>query len=111
MWEPLRKFLYGPSEGPLTLPEPPYDPALEPPPLGDSHRRGMAAVRLLGDPTLAEAWAEMEREAYQAFVGSAPLDTAKREEAYRIVQVIALVRSRLIHYRDVARLRQERDAA
>lgn len=109
MWEPLRRFLYGPVE--LPPPEPTYDPTLEPPPLGDQHRRGMAAVRLLGDPTLAEAFYEIRAEAYQAFVGSGPAEAAKREEAYRIIQAVELVRSKLIHYRDAARLRQERDAA
>lgn len=111
MYEWLRRFIYGPPEEPLPEPEPAYDPALEPPPLGDIHRRGLAAVRLLADPTLAEAFAELRAEAYQAFVGSGPNDSAKREEAYRLVQVIELLRAKLIHYRDTARIRQERDAA
>ena len=107
----IKKFWYGPPEEPLPEPEPVYDPALEPPPLGDIHRRGMAAVRLLGDQTLAEAFAALRGEAYQAFAGSGPDELAKREEAYRMLQVIELLRHKLIQYRDAARLREERDAA
>jgi hypothetical protein len=106
MWEPFRKFLYGPVEAPPPPPAPVYDPTLEPPPLGDAIRRGEAAIRLLGDPTLAEAFHEIRVEVYQNFVGSKPQDQLTREEAYRVLQALELVRSKLIHYRDTARMRQ-----
>jgi hypothetical protein len=111
MWEPLRKLIYGPPPGELTPTPAPYDPQHEPPPLGDVIRRGAAAVRLLGDPTLAEAFHEIRVEVYQSFVGSKPTETVTREEAYRMLQALELVRQKLIHYRDAAKLRQDREAA
>jgi hypothetical protein len=103
--------LYGPPPGPLTPTPPPYDPQHEPPPLGDIIRRGAAGVRLLGDPTLAEAFHEIRVEIYQSFVGSKPGETVKREEAYRMLQALEAVRSKLIHYRDAAKLREGQEAA
>jgi len=106
MWRFVANFLYGPPEEPTPAP-PAYDPEHEPPPLGDVIQRGMAATRLLGDPTLAEAFKEIRAEAYQDFVGSKPTEAARREEVYRIIQALELVRQKLIHYRDTARLRED----
>jgi len=96
---------------PIPLTEPAYDPEHEPPPLDDVIQRGMAATRLLGDPTLAEAFQDLRVEAYQDFAASKPTETARREEAYRMLQNLELVRQKLVHYRNAARLRQGGEAA
>jgi len=109
MWTVLQRWMSGPP-APPPLPIPTYNPEHEPPPLDDVIQRGMAATRLLGDPTLAEAFNELRAEAYQDFAGSKPTEAGRREEAYRMLQNLELVRQKLVHYRNAARLRQDEAA-
>lgn len=88
-----------------------YDPADEPAPLDDAFRRGEAAHRLLNDPTLAEAFADIRADAWKKFLETLPGDTAKREELYRIVQAVGMLRAKLIAYRGDARIRAAARAA
>ena len=90
-------------------PEPPYDPALEPPPLGDILQRGMAAQRLLGDPTLAEAFAAVRRDNYDAWLvaDSQELCDSLHREARALDRVAAKLRG----YIGAAKLRAAQDEA
>lgn len=111
MWN-ITKLLYRPRPPAPLGEQPEYDPSLEPPPLGDVIRRGEAAHRLLNDPTLAEAFAELRADSYRQWIDSKPADAPAREELYRITQALELVRGKLIAYRGAAQVRvAERDAA
>jgi hypothetical protein len=59
-----------------------YDPDDEPAPLGDVHRRGEAAHRLLNDPTLAEAFRELRENLYAEWMATDPKQATRREELY-----------------------------
>jgi hypothetical protein len=69
-----------------------YNPDDEPAPLGDVHRRGDAAHRLLNDPTLAEAFRELREDLYA-------------EEIYYEAHALNRVTGKLIAYRAAARIR------
>ena len=106
----IRRVIQRRLNPPPPAPAPAYNPEHEPQPLDDVIQRGLAATRLLlGDPTLAEAFAELRAEAYQVFAGSARDELEKREEAYRMLQSLELVRMKLVKYRADARLRELRD--
>lgn len=82
-----------------------YDPALEPAPLGDVIRRGMAADRLLNDPTWAEAVDELRKEAYAAWFDTKPDDRDAREALYRDAHALERMVTKLIKYRAFGRMR------
>lgn len=61
----------------------------------DKERRGRAARDLLNSPAFANVMAEMERDAFDAFVGSGLMETKEREIAYLRTVAIRQVRSML----------------
>jgi len=71
----------------------------------DVIRRGDQASRLLQDPVLAAAFAEIRQDAYRLWLDSKPSEHDRREELYRIVQALELVRSKLRTYRGAAQVR------
>jgi hypothetical protein len=79
----------------------PDEPLLHVPPLPveDVIRRGDQASRLLQDPVLAAAFAEIRQDAYRMWLDSKPSEDVRREELYRIVQALELVRGKLRAYR------------
>jgi hypothetical protein len=88
-----------------------YNPDDEPAPLGDVHRRGEAAHRLLNDPTLAEAFRELREDLYAEWMASDPKGAARREELYYEAHALARVTAKLIAYRAAARIRADARAA
>jgi hypothetical protein len=88
---------------------PPYDPALEPPPLGDILRRGMAAQRLLGDPTLAEAFEAVRRDNYAAWLISDSPELC--DSLHREARALDRVAAKLRGYIGAAKLRATQDEA
>ena len=83
-----------------TLPEP------------DLIRRGEIATALLQDPVLSAAFSEIRTDAYRMWLDTKPSDTARREELYRIIQALELVRGKLRAYRGAALVRTaERETA
>jgi len=100
-WSGWWRFYTPPAPQTATpLPE----PLLEAPPLpeADMIRRGEMATRLLADPTLAGAFSEIRADAYRLWLETKPSETARREELYRVVQALELVRSKLLAYRGAA---------
>jgi hypothetical protein len=81
----------------------PYNPDDEPAPLGDVHRRGDAAHRLLNDPTLAEAFRELREDLYAEWMVTQ--NRARREELFYEAHALNRVTGKLIAYRAAARLR------
>jgi hypothetical protein len=98
-WWPL--LLRHPLGDLAPVPPPPPEPLIETPPLPevDVIRRGESATRLLADPTLAGAFADVRAEAYRLWLESGPLDIAKREEMYRVIHALEMVRAQLVQYR------------
>lgn len=88
-----------------TAPEPAdqYDPALEPAPLGDILQRGLAAQRLLGDPTLAEAFEAVRRDNYAAWLGSD--SSVECDRLHREARALDAVAAKLRAYIGAAKLR------
>ena len=83
-----------------TLPEP------------DLIRRGEHATALLHDPVLSGAFAEIRTDAYRMWLDTKPSNTERREELYRIIQALELVRGKLRAYRGAALVRTaERETA
>lgn len=89
--------------------EPPYNPALEPPPLGDILRRGLAAQRLLGDPTLAEAFEAVRRDNYAAWLVSDSVEAC--DSLHREARALDRVAAKLRGYIGAAKLRAAQDEA
>jgi hypothetical protein len=92
----------------------PDEPLLAAPPLPepDLIRRGEIATALLQDPVLASAFNEIRTDAYRMWLDSKPSDTVRREELYRIIQALELVRGKLRAYRGAALVRTaERETA
>jgi hypothetical protein len=92
----------------------PDEPLLAAPPLPETDliRRGEIATALLQDPVLAGAFSEIRTDAYRMWLDTKPSDTGRREELYRIIQALELVRGKLRAYRGAALVRTaERDAA
>ena len=85
--------------------DPTYNPDDEPAPLGDVHRRGDAAHRLLNDPTLAEAFRELREDLYAEFLATDVKQAARREEIYYEAHALKQITTKLIRYRAAARLR------
>ena len=79
------------------------DPA--PLPAGELIRRGEAATRLLSDPVLAAAFAEIREDSYRLWLDSKPSEHERREELYRVVQALELVRGKLRAYRGAGLVR------
>jgi hypothetical protein len=94
--------------GRRSAPPPPDEPLLDVPPLPteDLIRRGDQASRLLRDEVLAGAFAEIRQDAYRMWLDSKPSDTLRREELYRIVQALELVRGKLRAYRGAGLMKQ-----
>jgi hypothetical protein len=88
-----------------------YNPDDEPAPLGDVHRRGAAADRLLNDPTLAEAFCELREDLYAEWMATEPKQAARREELYYEANALHRVTSKLIAYRAAARIRADTERA
>lgn len=86
---------------------PAYNPDDEPAPLGDVHRRGAAAERLLNDPTLAEACKEIREDLYSEWMFTKPEQTRRREELYYEAHAINEITIKLIAYRTAARIRRD----
>jgi len=84
------------------------EPLLAAPPMPDIDviQRGDAATRLLGDPILAGAFNEIRHDAYRLWLATKPPERERREELYRIVQALELVRGKLRAYRGAAQLRR-----
>jgi hypothetical protein len=82
-----------------------YNPDDEPAPLGDVHRRGEAAHRLLNDPTLAEAFRELREDLYARWLDTDPKMTEQREELYYEVHALRRVTTKLVAFRAAARIR------
>jgi hypothetical protein len=99
-------FWFEPPEKPL----PAYDPDDEPAPLGDIHRRGDAAHRLLNDPTLAEAFKELRTDLYAEWLAAQPAQQVRREELWYEMHALDRVTQKLITYRSAARIRADREA-
>jgi hypothetical protein len=87
-----------------------YDPDDEPAPLGDIHRRGDAAHRLLNDPTLAEAFKELRTDLYAEWLAAQPAQQVRREELWYEMHALDRVTQKLITYRSAARIRADREA-
>jgi hypothetical protein len=85
----------------------PDEPLLAAPslPEPDLIRRGEIATALLQDPVLAGAFSEIRTDAYRMWLDTKPSDTARREELYRIIQALELVRGKLRAYRGAALVR------
>lgn len=97
----------------LPLPQidaPPYNPDDEPPPLEDVVQRGVAARRLLADPTLAEAFKDISEDFYKTWLNSEPDEVSKREDMHRMARALGLVRDKLITYHAAAQVRAARAA-
>ncbi len=88
----------------------PYNPDDEPAPLGDIHRRGDAAHRLLNDPTLAEAFKELRTDLYAEWLAAQPAQQVRREELWYEMHALDRVTQKLIAYRSAARIRADREA-
>jgi len=73
-------------------------------------RRGIAAARLLGDETLMATLAEIEAECTAAWTGSNPADAAAREDAYRMIRCVALLRQKLETWRGAAQIEKNNAA-
>jgi len=84
-----------------------YDPNNEPAPLGDVHRRGEAAHRLLNDPTLAEVFKELREDLYAEWMATEPQQAERRTELYFEAHALDRVTRKLIAYRAAARMRQD----
>jgi hypothetical protein len=95
---------------PPAKPLPAYDPDDEPAPLGDVHRRGDAAHRLLNDPTLAEAFKELRTDLYAEWLAAQPAQQVRREELWYEMHALDRVTQKLITYRSAARIRADREA-
>jgi hypothetical protein len=95
---------------PPAKPLPAYDPDDEPAPLGDIHRRGDAAHRLLNDPTLAEAFKELRTDLYAEWLAAQPAQQVRREELWYEMHALDRVTQKLITYRSAARIRADREA-
>jgi hypothetical protein len=87
--------------------EPTYNPDDEPAPLGDVHRRGDAAHRLLNDPTLAEAFRELREDLYAEWMATDPKQATRRAELYYEAHALNRVTRKLIAYRAAARIRAD----
>lgn len=86
-----------------------YNPAHEPAPLGDILQRGLAAQRLLGDPTLAEAFAAVRKDNYDAWLAT---DSATDAELlHREARALDAVAAKLRSYIGAAKLRVAQDEA
>jgi len=83
---------------------PVYDPALEPPPLSDLLQRGLAAQRLLGDPTLAEAFAGVRKDNYDQWLASD--STVECDQLHREARALDAVAAKLRAYIGAARIRE-----
>jgi hypothetical protein len=94
---------------PPAKPLPAYDPDDEPAPLGDIHRRGDAAHRLLNDPTLAEAFKELRTDLYAEWLAAQPAQQVRREELWYEMHALDRVTQKLITYRSAARIRADRE--
>jgi hypothetical protein len=105
-WAALWEKIPDPAPG-----EPAYNPDDEPAPLGDVHRRGEAAHRLLNDPTLAEAFRELRQDLYAEWMATDPKQGALREELYYEAHALHRVTSKLIAYRGAARIRADSERA
>ena len=86
---------------PAGEPEPVPAPLAAP----DLIRRGEAAQRLLADPVLAAAFVEIREDSYRLWLDSKPSETERREELYRVVQALELVRGKLRAYRGAGLVR------
>jgi hypothetical protein len=91
----------------------PEEPLLSAPPLPDVDviQRGEIASRLLQDPVLGGAFAEIRADAYAMWLATKPSEHERREELYRIVQALELVRGKLRAYRGAALVRTAERAA
>lgn len=85
--------------------------AATPLPEPDLIRRGEIASRLLQDPVLAGAFSEIRADAYRIWLESKPPETEKREELYRVIQALEMIRAKLLHYRDAAKVKIAERAA
>jgi hypothetical protein len=85
--------------------EPAYNPDDEPAPLGDVHRRGEAAHRLLNDPTLAEAFKELREDLYAEWMATDLKQTERRAELYYEAHALNRITTKLLAYRAAARIR------
>ena len=61
----------------------------------DEMNRGEQARRIVEDPLFAEAFAQIERECFDAWKGSGWKDADKREALYRQLKALGEVRTRL----------------
>lgn len=69
-------------------------------------------MRILGDPTLAEAFDDLRRDNYAAWLASTPGQQEQRETLYREAHTLDAVAGRLRIYIANAKIRlAERDAA
>lgn len=93
--------------GPTLEEEPAYNPDDEPAPLGDRLRRGMAAQRILGDPTLAEAFNQLRRDNYEEWLHSEPEAHALRERLYHEAHTLNDVTAKLRGYIGDAKIRKD----
>ena len=75
------------------------------PPL-DIIARGETARRLLLDPTLRAALQEVEDTAIELWLATKPSEADRREELYRQVKAIELLRDRLRTYRDAGTVKR-----
>jgi hypothetical protein len=91
----------------------PDEPLVAAPPLPepDLIRRGEIASRLLQDPVLAGAFTEIRTDAYRLWLDTKPSETARREELYRVIQALELVRGKLLAYRGAATMKIAERAA
>jgi hypothetical protein len=99
-------FWFEPPGKPL----PAYNADDEPAPLGDIHRRGDAAHRLMNDPTHAEAFKELRTDLYAEWLAAQPAQQVRREELWYEMHALDRVTQKLIAYRSAARIRADREA-
>ena len=82
----------------------------EPPPGPiDRTRRANDAAALLQNQTLAQAFAAIEGDMARQWVHSGPDQTAQREECWRTIHALALLRAKLQSFMADARVRDTSD--
>ena len=108
-----RRLLYWPWKPPEPYRMPQDEPNADPAPdsLLDVIARGVAAERLLNDPVLKAALDEIQTTAVEMWLASKPSEADRREELFRQVKAIELLRGKLRSYRGAALVRQAEYAA
>jgi alkylation response protein AidB-like acyl-CoA dehydrogenase len=74
-------------------------------------QRAAEADRLLQHPVLQQAFADIKAEAQMMWCATRMTEHEKREELYRVIQTLEMVRAKLLTYRAAGRIKAEQEAA